>query len=213
MSERYYLKADHQTEWEEVTREQFITAEQAAGFRSKFGSSHPATGGFGGKGMRGRVEYVTEQPRSSAQASGGPRITYRCPNCEQVDSHTADCPSNPQRYERDTPAAPERGEWHKVYDGPSRPMIETDDGRLLSISQFEGGRWNSYEQEDSDIDGIIARHNQHSALMVQRERLLEALKGVAIMLNTELEKYDNEPWAQRVRAAITTSEQEGRRER
>lgn len=29
-----------------------------------------------------------------------------------------------------------------------------------------------------------------------------ALKGVAIMLNTELSKYESEPWAQRVRAAL-----------
>lgn len=61
MRERYFLKADHQTEWDEVTREQFINAEQAAGFRSKFGSNHPATSGFSGRGMRGRVEYVDHE--------------------------------------------------------------------------------------------------------------------------------------------------------
>lgn len=38
------------------------------------------------------------------------QITYQCPNCGQVDSHTDECPSNPQRYEHDTPAAPERGD-------------------------------------------------------------------------------------------------------
>lgn len=30
----------------------------------------------------------------------------------------------------------------------------------------------------------------------------KALRGVAIMLNTELAKYETEPWAQRVRAAL-----------
>lgn len=66
MKERYYLKADYQTEWDEVSKEQFINAEQAAGFHSKFGPSHPATGGFSGRGMAGRIEYVTteEQPMS-----------------------------------------------------------------------------------------------------------------------------------------------------
>lgn len=56
--ERYYLKADHEVEWSNVTREQFIAAEQSAGFRSKFGNKHVATGGFTGRGMRGRVESV-----------------------------------------------------------------------------------------------------------------------------------------------------------
>lgn len=38
----------------------------------------------------------------------------------------------------------------------------------------------------------------------QREiaALREALKGVAIMLNTELDGYEDEPWARRVRAAL-----------
>lgn len=34
----------------------------------------------------------------------------------------------------------------------------------------------------------------------------EALRGVAIMLNTELAKYENEPWAQRVRACLAEKE-------
>ncbi len=54
---KYYLKADHQKEWDEVTKEQFINAELNAGFRSKFGSGHIATGGFGGGGISGKVEY------------------------------------------------------------------------------------------------------------------------------------------------------------
>lgn len=33
-----------------------------------------------------------------------------------------------------------------------------------------------------------------------------ALRGVAIMLNTELERYESEPWAQRVRAALAEKE-------
>lgn len=53
--------------------------------------------------------------------------------------------------------------------------------------------------------------NQHTTLVEQRDKLVEALKGVAIMLNTELERYEQEPWAQRVRNALATVEQgEGR---
>lgn len=36
--------------------------------------------------------------------------------------------------------------------------------------------------------------------------LVEALRGVAIMLNTELESFEGEPWAQRVRTALRVSE-------
>lgn len=81
MVEKYYLKADHQTEWDEVTRTQFIAAEQAAGFRSKFGPNHPATGGFGGGGMRGRVEYVTEQSRPEQTGSETESETVPCGLC------------------------------------------------------------------------------------------------------------------------------------
>lgn len=42
-----------------------------------------------------------------------------------------------------------------VYDGPSRPMIETPTGRLLSISEFNNGRWTSYDREDSDCRVIV----------------------------------------------------------
>lgn len=45
--------------------------------------------------------------------------------------------------------------WRVVHDGPSRPMIESPDGRLLSISQFEAGGWQSYEQEEDDCKTIV----------------------------------------------------------
>ncbi len=57
----YFLKADWQDEWEEVTKEQFCKAERAAGFRPKLPGDHPdymttpATGGFGGTSISGRV--------------------------------------------------------------------------------------------------------------------------------------------------------------
>lgn len=47
-----------------------------------------------------------------------------------------------------------------------------------------------------DMKGIAKKFNALDAA-------IPALKGVAIMLNTELAKYESEPWAQRVRAALS----------
>lgn len=46
-----------------------------------------------------------------------------------------------------------------VYDGPSRPIIETPTGRLLSISEFQNGRWGSYVNEDKDCRVIVEALN------------------------------------------------------
>jgi len=53
---RYFLKGDWEEEYREVTKEQFIDAERAAGFHSKFGSDSVATAGFSGGGISGRIE-------------------------------------------------------------------------------------------------------------------------------------------------------------
>lgn len=37
-----------------------------------------------------------------------------------------------------------------VYDGPSRPIIETPTGRWLSLNEFSNGQWGSYDNEDRD---------------------------------------------------------------
>lgn len=42
-----------------------------------------------------------------------------------------------------------------LYDGASRPIIQTPSGRFLSLSQFEMGRWISYDREDSDCKIIV----------------------------------------------------------
>ncbi|MHA1170222.1 MAG: hypothetical protein ACTSRU_20535 [Candidatus Hodarchaeales archaeon] len=57
--EKYFLKADHEENWKEVTKAQFINAERNAGFRPKDGDG-VATGGFGGNGMNGKVENVPD---------------------------------------------------------------------------------------------------------------------------------------------------------
>lgn len=57
MKPTYFLATNVHPE-RQVTEKEFIRAEQAAGFRSKFGSDHVATAGFSGGGMSGRVVYV-----------------------------------------------------------------------------------------------------------------------------------------------------------
>jgi hypothetical protein len=58
---KYYLKPDWQTEWTEVTKEEFVKAERAAGFRNTMGEpNEPATSGFSGHGMNGRKRYSPE---------------------------------------------------------------------------------------------------------------------------------------------------------
>jgi hypothetical protein len=46
-----------------------------------------------------------------------------------------------------------------LYDGASRPVIQTPTGRWLSLSQFENGRWQSYEREDDDCRVIVESLN------------------------------------------------------
>ena len=60
MVEKYYLKADFMDEEREVSKQEYINAEQAAGFRSKFGTNAVATGSFGAAGISGRTEYADE---------------------------------------------------------------------------------------------------------------------------------------------------------
>lgn len=62
--ERYFLKGDWQGEegWVEVTMEQFVKAERTAGFHNRLGRPDlPATAGFSGGGVQGKVDY----PRAS----------------------------------------------------------------------------------------------------------------------------------------------------
>ena len=59
MVDKYYLKADFQKEYQEVTKEEFIQAERAAGFNPKYGDGL-ATGGFSGNGVSGSIKYISD---------------------------------------------------------------------------------------------------------------------------------------------------------
>ncbi len=45
--------------------------------------------------------------------------------------------------------------WEVGHDGPSRPIIITPDHRMLSISQYENGRWVSYAEEENDCKLVV----------------------------------------------------------
>lgn len=75
----------------------------------------------------------------------------------------------------------------------------------------------AYEALQQEVEALAGRNatqeesitHLQSQLRVMKEAIeanKEALRGVAIMLNTELAKYENEPWAQRVRAALAEKE-------
>ena len=53
---KYFLKGSWEKEYKEVSKEEYIEAERAAGFRSKFGDNAIATAGFHGHGVSGKTE-------------------------------------------------------------------------------------------------------------------------------------------------------------
>jgi hypothetical protein len=61
---KYYLAdADDRDNWTEVTKEEYVRAERAAGFRNTLGRpEEPATAGFSSTNYHkvGKVRYITE---------------------------------------------------------------------------------------------------------------------------------------------------------
>jgi len=58
---KYYLKHELLGE-KEVSKEEFIKAERAVGFRPKSGNPDDcATGGFSGNGLNGKVRYIDNE--------------------------------------------------------------------------------------------------------------------------------------------------------
>ena len=55
---KYFLKASFSDNEKEVTQDEFVRAEQNAGFHPKYGCGPVATGGFSNGTISGRVEYV-----------------------------------------------------------------------------------------------------------------------------------------------------------
>lgn len=64
--EQYYLQLGEGPQ-QRVSEEEFIAAERAAGFRSKFGEDHVATGGFFSGVIRGTVTFPKTITHSSPE--------------------------------------------------------------------------------------------------------------------------------------------------
>lgn len=86
-NQKYYLSSEVHPE-REVTEQEFIRAEQAAGFHSKFGRDHVATGGFSRGDVSGRVVYVdTDVPTPAEKPACGCHMDdwgefHPCVTCE-----------------------------------------------------------------------------------------------------------------------------------
>jgi hypothetical protein len=62
-SRKYYLSEDDGNTWDEVTKEEYVRAERAAGFHNTMGRpDEPATAGFSSSNYhkRGRLRYLAD---------------------------------------------------------------------------------------------------------------------------------------------------------
>lgn len=63
MADKYLLQRRGESDWKEVSKQEWIKAERQAGFYPKVSSLHPqfwlicATGGFNDGNIRGRIEF------------------------------------------------------------------------------------------------------------------------------------------------------------
>jgi hypothetical protein len=146
---RYYLKADHQTEWQEVSQEQFVTAESNAGFRPKPGCGPVATGGFSGSGMRGRVDHV---PQTDAVAF----VDGTLRDAKNTDLLAAS-PDN-------QPAPPAAGmtAWNYRINGSNIFIYEEHEHEMKVIANLANQNYAAQ---------IVTQHNQH-------QQLVAALRGL-----------------------------------
>jgi hypothetical protein len=192
MIERYYLKADHEAEWSNVTRERFIAAEQAAGFRSQFGDRHVATGSFTGRGMKGRVEYITKG------------------NNRGDDCHFGD-------HDESQPAPNPSGEWGAREGG----LVVSAQGNVRFMARVEPHGPNG-ELNDGDkavLAQIVRDHNIVPKLVAAlKEALIEAEVSTVLwqqsrgFVGTVEDAYDKglmPPAFVRARAALAAVGREG----
>jgi hypothetical protein len=101
--------------------------------------------------------------------------------CSDYLSSDLDTPRTP-------PAETPRAEWRILHDGLSRPVIETDNGRWLSLSSFFTGRWTSYPQEESDCAQIVREHNAHAQLVAALRYTRDKLNLLVAMDNCNYER-------------------------
>lgn len=69
MSDKYYVKAEWEDEYNEVDMETYMRAEKSAGFWPKF-PGRPATGAFSGRGISGHIIYDKTEQNPTQQEVG-----------------------------------------------------------------------------------------------------------------------------------------------
>src|SRR5689334_22951264 len=129
------------------------------------------------------MSTTTEVPRMSGRLTGR-NLQVRCDHDVVLTASCDDCRTAQQ------PAPDSAGGWRVI-----RPA-----GRPMTAQIWDGPYLIARELKPEHAAQIV---RDHSAV----PKLVEALKGVAIMLNTELEKYDSEPWAKRVHAALASTQE------
>lgn len=124
-----------------------------------------------------------------------------------IDSHICNEPPAPRAGERKRVEHSPLPWRHQTEDGTLGTIVDADENVIAQTQQILNDP--AHVRRQGNAAFIVECVNQHATLVEQRDCALAALKGVAIMLNTNLSSYDDEPWAQRVRTAIATIEQEG----
>ena len=61
------------------------------------------------------------------------------------------------------------GPWMVGHDGTSRPIILTTGHKMLSVGQFDGARWSSYEEEEADAALVAAAPDLAKEVELLRE--------------------------------------------
>jgi len=82
------------------------------------------------------------------------------------------------------------GPWRVGHDGTSRPIILATGHKMLSVGQFDGARWSSYEEEEADARLIAAAPD----LAREVELLREVVRRIERPINqglTALELIDD----------------------
>lgn len=114
-----------------------------------------------------------------------------------------------EAHNTEQPTDTEGGWTYKVVTG--RYKIRNAQGQQVATadSQQDAAQIVSDHKAAQALKGVAVESKILAAVVEERDvlrqsqaLLVEALRGVAIMLNTELASFGGEPWAQRVRAAL-----------
>ena len=91
------------------------------------------------------------------------------------------------------------GPWKVGHDGTSRPIILATGHKMLSVGQFDGARWSSYEEEEADARLIAAAPDLAREVELLREvvdevedYLCQGIHGDSTFMERMAEDYRKE---------------------